>query len=251
VRLQKGRDVDVMQAVMVGEVMTSGEVHTVSKDTTLVELSDMVSSSLHHGFPVLDEHGKFWGMVTASDLNRAVAREMPRSTKVSKIGVSGERLLVAYPDETVEAALTRMSRRGLGRLPVVSREDPTHLLGLIRRVDIIKAYNLGLTRRAEIQHRTQRLQLRNLDGTEFVELTLSKGDHAVGKTLQNLAEVMPKECVLVSVRRNGRAFIPHGDTKFRPGDHITAFISSREVEKFFECFREAREQVEEKGEEQD
>ncbi|RME44107.1 MAG: CBS domain-containing protein [Caldilineae bacterium] len=238
IRLQRGRDVDILEGVTVAEVMRH-EVDTVSADLTLPELSEVFSRTRHHGLPVLDRRGKLWGIVTIADLDRAVMRNMPRRTTVSQIGTPRSKLVVAYPDETMGRVLTRMGRRGLGRLPVVSREDPDHLLGSIRRPDIIRAYNVALSRRAELQHRTRRMQLHNIDGTEFVDLVLQEGDRAVGKSVQEVAGEMPDECILISVRRDGVVVIPHGDTVFQPGDRVTAFIRSRDAEALHQCLRGA------------
>jgi len=234
VRLERGRDVDVMQGVTADEVMRL-EVDTVAPDLNLVELSEIFSRMRYHGMPVLDSHGKLAGMVTVDDLDRAVENNLPRRATIAQIATPRERLLVVYPDETMGEALARMSRRGLGTLPVVSRNDPDHLLGLIRRPDILRAYNLGLARRAELQHRARRMQLRNLDGTEFVDLILKKGDRAVGQTVEDVACIMPHECILISVRRDGRVLIPHGDTIFQASDHITAFIRSEDAETLHAC----------------
>ena len=75
-----------------------------------------------------------------------------------------------------------------------------------------------------MQNKTQQMQLKNLDGTGFMELTLTSEQAAVGKTIQQLAPMLPHEWVLVSIRRNGRLLIPHGDTIFMAGDQITAFV---------------------------
>lgn len=236
VRLQRGRDVDVMESVKVEEVMRV-DVDTTATNLTLAELAEVFNRSRHHGLPVLNAEGKLWGMVTITDLDQAVAENIPRRATVAEIGTPRDSLLVAYPDETMGVALLRMARRGLGRLPVVSRTDPAHLLGLIRRADILRAYNLALTRRAELQHRARRMQLRNLDGTEFVDLRLAEGDNAVGKTVQDIACLLPYECILISIRREGRVLIPHGDTKFQAGDHVTAFIRNRDAESLHACLR--------------
>lgn len=236
VNLRRGRDVDVMQSVLVEEVMR-GDVDTVSTDLTLPELSDAFTRTRHHGLVVLDERGKVWGIVTIADIDNAIAKNLPRRTRVSEIAVPRHRLLVAYPDETMGEVLTRLSRRGLGRMPVVSRSDPDHLLGMIRQSDIVRAYNLAISRRAELQHRTRRIQLRNIDGTEFVDISLTPADRAVQKSLGELSNGLPEACLLVSVRRNGRMMIPHGDTVFQPGDKITAFVRSQDVEKLYSCLR--------------
>jgi CIC family chloride channel protein len=228
IRLQRGRDIDVMQSVQVDEVMRT-QVDTVGVNVTLTELVEVFSRSRHRGLPVLDRQGKLWGMVTVSDLDRAIDAEAPRRRPVTEIGTPRDQLLVAYPDETMGEALTRMSRRGLGNLPVVARDDPNRLLGLIRQPDIIRAYHLGLSRRAELQHRAKRIQLRNLDGTEFIDMHLSENDAVVGKTVQEIASVAPSECIFISIRREGQVLIPHGNTVFQPGDQLTVFVRSKDV----------------------
>ncbi len=236
IQLRSGRDIDVMQGVTVSEVMRT-DVDTVGPELTLAQLLDVLSRTHHHGLIVLDRNGELWGIVTVTDVDKAVADNLPRRTTVAEIGTPADKLLLAYPDETIDTALSRMAPRGLGRLPVVSRENPRHLFGLLRRTDIIRAYNLALSRRAKVQHHAHRIQLRNLDGTEFVDFVLQPEDRAVGKTVLNLAPELPSECILISVRRNGRVFIPHGDTVFKPGDHITAFVRSRDSELLHHCLR--------------
>jgi CIC family chloride channel protein len=105
----------------------------------------------------------------------------------------------------------------------------------VRRADIIEAYNVGLTRRAELQHRVKRMHLRNIDGTEFIEIALSEGDAGVGKSVQELAAILPEDCVLVSIRRDGLILIPHGSTRLESGDSITAFVHQSVGPRVREC----------------
>jgi CIC family chloride channel protein len=236
IRLQRGRDVDVLESVRVDEIMTQDD-YAVSTDQTLVDLSETFSHERHHGFPVLDEYGRLWGVVTITDLERAVAANKGRRTPVTEIGTPYERLLVAFPDEPVGVVLRRMSPRGLGRLPVVSREDPHRLVGMVRREDVIRAYNVALARRSELAHRTRRMQRRHVDGTEFVEVELDNKDLAIGKRVGEVAQEMPDDCILVSIHRDGNTLIPHGDTILRAGDRVTAFVRSEYATRLFDCMK--------------
>jgi len=236
IRLQRGRDIDILRGVTVAEVM-SHETDTVTIDMTLVELSETFNRTHHHGLPVLDLSGHLWGVVTVSDLDRAVEAEKPRRTPVSEIGTTYPNLKVVYPDETIDMVLTRMGTRGVGRLPVVPRDDPDKLLGMIRRGDIIRAYNIALARRGELRHRAARMQMRHADGTEFIELTLAEEDKVVGKSVKDVAAVLPDDCILISIRRNEYTLIPHGNTIFRAGDHLTAFIHNDVTEQVLGCLR--------------
>ncbi len=236
ISLERGRDVDILQSVTVEEVMTRS-VQTVPETMTLVDLSDLFAQSHRHGFPMLDADGHLSGIVTVSDLDRAVGSELPRRTTAREIGTPRAQLLVATPDQPVGDVLRRMGTRGLGRMPVVETNDPARLIGMVRRSDIIRAYDLAVSRRAELQHRARRVQLRNLDGTEFVDIVLETGDFAVERRLVDVASLIPDDCILVSIRRAGRVVIPHGDTVFRPGDTVTAFVRREDIDRIQECLR--------------
>ena len=234
VRLRHGRDVDIMQSVTVGEVMSHNP-DTVQVDTTITELADVFSHTHHHGLLVLDDQRKLWGIVTITDLDGNMREEQPRSTTVAEIGTPWPYLKVAYPDESIGDALARMAPRGLGRMPVVSRDDPYELLGLVRREDIVTAYDLALTRRAGIQHQTQRAQLQTKEIMDFVDIHLSAEDPVVGKTVAEISAALPTECVLVSIARGSRVIVPHGNTVFQAGDQVTAFTRHQDAKSLFRC----------------
>ena len=85
------------------------------------------------------------------------------------------------------------------------------------------------------------MQMRNIDGTEFIEMTLTESSCAVGMALHEFAATMPSESTLVSIRRAGRVLIPHGDTVFQVGDKITAFVRSHDKQTLLDCLHGADE----------
>jgi CIC family chloride channel protein len=233
VRLQRGRDVDILQGVKVSEVMAQ-DFAAVQMDTPLSELGDIFAVTHHHGLVVLDATGKLLGVVSLSDLETALTKKMPGTTPVADIATTWPHLLVAYPDETMGNALARMGSRGLGRLPVVSREDPYELQGLIRREGITDAYNLALTRRSEILQRSSDVPPQPaVEEAEFVEIPLTVDDDVVGQTVADVAANMPQDCVLVSIQRGEHVIIPHGDTVFEAGDRVTAYVRHEDAKKLF------------------
>lgn len=241
VRLRSGQDTDLMQGVLVEEVMTS-QIDAVRRTTTIGELSHIAQATYHHGFPVIDEDDNLWGIVTVTDLEGAFQGNLPRSTMVEEICTPGERLLVCYPDENISAVLSRMGPRGLGRMPVVSRDNQRQMLGLVRRSDIVRAYMLSITRKAEIQYRIKRMSLRDLDGYDFVEFEVEDGDQSAGKSIEEVSGCLPESCVIVSVRKNGRLIIPRGKTILNVGDAVTGFVSIIHIQEFHDCMRKRLQQ---------
>lgn len=238
ITLQGGRDVDVLDSLLIGEIMSS-DIHTVPSDMTLVELSELFSQSHEHGFIILNEQGKLAGIVTITDLDRAILDKLPRRTPVEQFGTGVTELFVAYPDETMGDALVRMGQRGFSRLPVVSHDDPRRVVGLIRQDEIVRSYNLALTRRAELLHRAKRSQIQSDNDTEFVDIVLDSADGAVGKTVQEISPKLPHDCILISIRRSGKTLIPHGSTTFQSGDDVTAFVTSNDFNLLYNCLKKS------------
>ncbi len=217
--IRHGRDIDVMQSVTVEQAMQRNPV-TVPPTMPLKELANMFVQAHGHGFPVVDEQGNLVGIVSLTDYQEAAKRKDADRLTVGDIMTRD--LIVAYPDETLWEALRKLGLRDVSRLPVVSRQNPRQLLGLIRRRDIIRAYNLAIARRGEIAQRLQELRVGEGDA-EYIRVDLPADAWAVGKRVRELH--LPEDCVLVSVRRGRRIIIPHGDTVLQPGDRITIFTT--------------------------
>jgi CIC family chloride channel protein len=236
VHLKSGQDVDVMDSVLVEDVMTRS-IDTILSDATLAEFSEVLAQTHHHGLPVLDQTGRLWGIATITDLERALERHLPENTSITEIGTGKSTLLVAYPDESMGEALARMGIRGVGRLPVVAREDSGQLLGLIRRADIIRAYNLALTRRTNYQQRIARVKRSSGESADFIELPLAEDFQVIGQKVVDLAGCLPEDSILISINRAGKVIIPHGDTTFQAGDIVTAFVRQQDIQALHSCMR--------------
>ncbi len=130
---------DVMREIKVGKVMTIGFT-TVPSTMSVVEVSSLLRKTGHHGFPVLDENGFLYGMVTVADLEKPLCNgdyDLPVGDVATKDP------FVVYPDQTLYEVLVATAD-DYGRIPVVAREERGRLLGVLRRYDIIKAYRLSL-----------------------------------------------------------------------------------------------------------
>ncbi|MEZ0397392.1 MAG: chloride channel protein [Anaerolineales bacterium] len=216
IRLERGRVVDVMRALTVGEVMER-DCPTLPVSMPLAEAADLMARLRRQGLPVLDEAGRLAGILATQDLTR------PAQT----VGEACTRQVeVAHPDETLDEALRRMSRLDVGRLPVTPREDRTRLLGLLRRTDIIRAYELALTRRVAggLRESAIRLDALTPPQVEVLELQVAPGAPADGHLLRELN--LPPGCVIASLRRGRRVLVPRGDTPLRAGDVLVVTLDS-------------------------
>ncbi len=231
IHLERGRDVDVMQGVTVGEVMTT-DVDVVPLGMSLTKLAAEFAATHHHGFPVLDDAGGLVGVVSIQDLERALAAGAVEGQRVADIATT-EGLLVAYPDEPMWKALRRLGTRDIGRLPVVEGEGSNRLVGVVRRSDIVRAYNHAIVKRAHHQHRVETLRLGKLDDATIVQIEIPLESSVVGRRVSDLD--LPEACLVVSVRRGRKLHVAHGYTVLQAGDQLTVFADNASLPLVREC----------------
>lgn len=235
IHLQRGRDVDIMQGVLVREAMTR-DPYVVQENMPLQELGEFFQQTHSHSFPVVDRDHHLVGIVSITDYDRALEQGGAKNGRTVQDIATTKRLLIAYEDEPMGDALQRQAVRDINKLPVVSREDPGRVIGVIRRRDIIKAYNTALARRMRHPGAPTSVRLHATDQAEFLEIEVPSGSPAEGQTLASLAKRLPHDCVIVAIRRHGTLLIPHGDTILQAEDEVTAFLHHSDESRLRSCF---------------
>jgi CIC family chloride channel protein len=219
IRLQQGRDVEVLEGITVDEIMQT-EVTTLLETDPISRAADIMLRMHHHGLPVVTASGDLVGIISISDVE---APHNNGDTPERTVGeVCTRDLQVVFPDETLAVAMRRMAARDVGRLPVVARDNPRQLVGMLRRTDMIQAYELALTRRASMRHRAHQVRLGAFIGMDVHEVVIREGAPCAGKRVSEVA--WPRDCVLATLRRGRQVMIPRGDTVLKPGDVLVAVV---------------------------
>lgn len=127
--------IDVLELIQVKDAMST-DIITVDPATQVPTVLNLVHKYGHVGYPVLDNI-KLVGVVTFEDAEKVPFDER-ENIRVEDIMTTS--VVVTYEDESLEDALKKLLDNGIGRLPVVDREDPTKLLGLLTKFDIIRVH---------------------------------------------------------------------------------------------------------------
>ena len=218
IRLEQGRDVDVLETITVGEVM-SVDIVTVTPETTLDELAAEFARMHFQAFPVANAAGELVGMVGIEDLDRAVASGIDAATTVADIIDTTSDVLVAYPDESMGTALRRLGIRDVSRLPVLDGEGSKRLVGVVRRNDIVRAYNHAVAARSQDLHRAEELGVGHMDGMRLLQLSIAPRSPAAGRAVRDIQ--LPEDSLIVSLDRGGEHRVVRGNTVLSPGDRVT------------------------------
>jgi CBS domain-containing protein len=141
--------VDPLERLSVADVMT-GEVVTVPASLPVKDLlRDYFLGGRgrkHQGYPVVGPSGNLVGFVTRTDLLGdwiAAALNGKEGTGTAAEPIVAYDLVVrrpitVLPWESCRTAAERMAEAGVGRLAVVSPDDPEKLIGLVTRSDLLK-----------------------------------------------------------------------------------------------------------------
>jgi CBS domain-containing protein len=91
----------------------------------------------HEGWLILDGGDKLAGILTRSDLLKALEQDPTGAGDILQAGTRNP--VVAYPDELLYNAAAKMLRNGVGRLPVVDPANPGKVIGYLGRAGILAA----------------------------------------------------------------------------------------------------------------
>ncbi|HJP58059.1 MAG TPA: chloride channel protein [Gemmatimonadales bacterium] len=135
--------VDYLHQILVRDC-ASDEVVTLDGANTVQATRDWIESraegSGHQGFPVVDGDGCLVGVVTRRNItDPAVDGAITVRSLVMRPPV------IIYPDNTAREAADHMVHEQVGRLPVVTREDPRRVVGILSRSDLLGAHERRLT----------------------------------------------------------------------------------------------------------
>ncbi len=215
IRETRRGDVDLLDTVAVGDVLSPVPAHIAPGDT-LGEVQGQLDRHRHHGLPVVDGD-RLVGIVTVTDVMRAGGP----SDQVTAADAMTPHPQTVTPNTLVSTALERMAVLGVGRLPVVASADRHQVVGMFRREDAVRAYHLALG--AGTQHELAGASLRERvsPGTGFSTFEVPAGSIAAGRTIREVA--WPDGATLVSVRRGRRVMVPDGSTRLESGDIVTSF----------------------------
>jgi len=158
--LSREYGVDALEVLAVQEVMRT-EIVALPRDLTPDEVRAIANGQDRprgqHLYPVLDDAKQLVGVVTRRELQNRLGNDNLGIGKISLDTIAQNQPVIAYADEPLRLVAARMVETGLTAFPVVARDNPGELLGLIGLRDLLKARERQLS---EERHRERTLRIR-------------------------------------------------------------------------------------------
>ena len=144
--IHEGREVAILKSILVGKAITE-EVNFISETANinhLLELFAIARDSFY--FPVVNHTGKMVGVVSMQDVKTILHDEEQRCCFL--VGAICSRDVISLtPDHNLYDAMHLFDVKGIEEIPVVENMEDQWVLGMIKRRDVIAAYNHEVLKR--------------------------------------------------------------------------------------------------------
>ncbi len=160
--IHEGREAAIMKSLQVGIAM-SEDVDFISERANvnqLLKIFSMADDSFY--FPVLAETGakagRMVGIISLQDVKTILHDEELRLS--ATVGhICARKLVTLTPSDNLYDAMTQFVVKGIEEIPVVESKDEMWVVGMLKRRDVIAAYNREVLKRG-ISEKTAAIKIR-------------------------------------------------------------------------------------------
>lgn len=146
INIHHGREASVLNSIRVGSVMKK-DFSTVHEDTDIHELLEKVVDGESFYFPVVDDDGLLKGIISLQDIRSVIFEEDLKKIIRVKNVIRTQNVIVLNPDDSLNTAIEKFALKDIGEIPVVNIYNRRRVVGMLKRGDVITAYNKELLRR--------------------------------------------------------------------------------------------------------
>ncbi len=140
--LKAGKDTAILRAHRVSDVMDKNY-KAIPSNMLLAKIMEKVEASKETFFPVVDREGRFLGTLNFQDFFGVLTQHTLDDLVIAQDIVYTD-VVTVNPEDDLEAAQKKFAVQGASVLPVVNKNDPGIILGVLRRGDLIQYYNTKL-----------------------------------------------------------------------------------------------------------
>ena len=139
--INHGVEKSILESIKVKDIMLT-DIIAFNDNTSINDIKKSIEKKPHAYFTVVNDEGYLTGVISLNDLKDEVFSGKNLETTLAKDFGARRNIITVTPEETLEQAMRDFGIKEVGDLPVVENtEKGMKLVGLLRRSDIIIAYN--------------------------------------------------------------------------------------------------------------
>lgn len=169
INIKDGAEINIMKSIFVSDVYSS-EVEVIPEGTKFDDIVNKMITSMSQYFIVTDKKGYVTGILSLNDIkDQLFERDILQNVLIAKDIASGEVETISL-DENCQDALDKMNILNIDGLPVVDKQKPDRVIGMIWRKDIFDAYNKEVERQDLTATFASKITMKNIsDDVHFIE----------------------------------------------------------------------------------
>ncbi len=201
--------------------------------TRLAELTADVMSRANLDVVIVDDDPERSNRLASSHAEALVISGDPTDPVViSELGLGPSDVVLALSGWDEVNVLSCLVAKAMGAGMVIARFNRIPYVKLLGGVGIDAAISSRLMAASTIlrfvrQGRVEQVATFSDTDAEAIEIEVSQGSEAVGKSLLDLN--LPIGVIIGGISRNGTTFVPDGSSVVREGDHIIFFALPRDI----------------------
>jgi len=132
--------VDVLERLRADQVpIRTDRLELVGEATPFQQILKRVANSSETIFPVVDKNGRLTGIFTLRDIRLALLGS-DWGPLVLATDFATRPVVTITPNDDLHTALCRLTELNVDEIPVVAPDDPSRLIGLLHRREVVAAY---------------------------------------------------------------------------------------------------------------
>jgi CIC family chloride channel protein len=143
--VRAGKEVSILKSLLVKDFMVR-DVAIVSEIMPLNNLLHLIKESTHAYFPVLNSKEELVGIISLRDIRHILLEEGLMDLVIAK-DIMSEDVITLSSNQNLYDAMGTFGIKDIGQLPVVDKDNPKKVVGMLKRTDVIVAYNNAVLRR--------------------------------------------------------------------------------------------------------
>lgn len=142
IHLHDGQEESILSTIPVQDVMIK-KMDTIPENMTFASFLEILSKSKTQYYPIIDAQGLLSGIVSFQDIREIMLEEGLEHLVVMK-ELAETNLIKLFPHDSLADAIKKFGVKDIETIPVVDPINDRKLLGVVKRKDVIDAYNKGI-----------------------------------------------------------------------------------------------------------
>ncbi|NIQ40024.1 MAG: CBS domain-containing protein [Proteobacteria bacterium] len=145
INVKAGKEISILKSMLVQDYMVRNVV-PISENLSLNDLLHLIKEATSSYFPVLNSKEELVGILSLRDIRPVLLEEGLMDLVITK-DIMTEAVITLKSSQNLYDAMERFGSKDIDQLPVVHKDNPKKVIGMLKRTDVIAAYNNAVLER--------------------------------------------------------------------------------------------------------